>query len=209
MAAELIQINPDNPQERAIERVVNCLRKGGVIIYPTDTVYGIGCDINNQKAIEKVCRIKGIKPEKNNFSFICYDLSHISEYTMPLDNTIFKLMKRVLPGPYTFILKASSKVPKLLSIKKKTVGIRVPDNNIPRMIVHYLDNPIVTASIKNDDEVLEYTTDPELIYEDYKLLVDMVIDGGVGNNVPSTILNYANDELEVIREGLGDVESLF
>lgn len=205
MAAELIRIHPDNPEEKKIRQVAECLRGGGLVIYPTDTIYGLGCDIHNVKAVEKVARIKGIRPDKNDFSFICYDLSHIADYAK-VGNAGFKLMKKVLPGPFTFILSASNKVPKLLNTNKKTVGIRVPDNNIPRQIVRELGNPIITTSIRDDDEVIEYSTDPELIYEKFKNLVDIVIDGGYGGNVPSTIVDATDDTFEVIREGLGQIE---
>jgi tRNA threonylcarbamoyl adenosine modification protein (Sua5/YciO/YrdC/YwlC family) len=204
MSAELIRIHPDNPDMRKIDQVVEILRNGGVIIYPTDTVYGMGCDIFNQKAIEKILRIKGLKMKNANLSFICYDLSHISEYTRHLSTPVFKVMKKALPGPFTFILEASSRVPKILHANKKTVGIRVPDHNIPREIVNVLGNPIITTSIHDEDEVVEYSTDPGLIFEKYEDLVDAVIDGGYGNNVPSTIVNCVDDEFEVIREGLGD-----
>ncbi len=202
----LIKIYPENPNPRAIEQVVEVLRKGGLIIYPTDTVYGLGCDITNQKAIEAICRIRNIKPEKANFSFICYDLSHISDYIKPIDNTTFRVLKKALPGPFTFIFNANHNVPKLLSSNKKTVGIRVPDNNIAREIVKALGNPIVSTSIKDDDEIIEYSTDPELIHEKYENTVDMVIDGGYGENVPSTVVDCTNGEFEIIREGKGELE---
>ncbi|MCE7059015.1 L-threonylcarbamoyladenylate synthase [Dyadobacter sp. CY343] len=204
MPAEFIKIYPQNPDERRIRQVVDCLRGGGLVIYPTDTIYGLGCDIYNSRAVEKIARIKGIKPQKNDFSFICYDLSHISDFAR-VGNTAFKMMKRVLPGPYTFILEATSNVPKLLNTNKKTVGIRVPDNLIPRLIVRDLGNPIVTTSIKDDDEVIEYSTDPELIYEKFQHQVDIVVDGGYGGNIPSTIVKADAEEFEVIREGLGDI----
>jgi tRNA threonylcarbamoyl adenosine modification protein (Sua5/YciO/YrdC/YwlC family) len=205
MAAELIRLYPDNPEEKKIRQIAQCLRGGGLVIYPTDTIYGLGCDIHNAKAVEKVARIKGIKPEKNDFSFICYDLSHIADYAR-VSNAAFKLMKKTLPGPFTFILDAGSKVPRLLNTNKKQVGIRVPDNNIPRQIVRELGNPIITTSIRDDDEVIEYSTDPELIYEKFQHLVDIVVDGGYGGNVPSTIVNATTDQFEVIREGLGQLE---
>lgn len=207
MPAELIRIYPENPDERKIRQVVDCLRDGGLVIYPTDTIYGLGCDIFNTRAVEKIARIKGIKAQKNDFSFICYDLSHIADYAR-VGNSAFKMMKRVLPGPYTFILDANNQVPKLLNTNKKTVGIRVPDNLIPRLIVKELGNPIVTTSIKDDDEIIEYSTDPELIYEKFQNQVDIVIDGGYGGNIASTIVLATNDNFEVIREGLGDT-SLF
>lgn len=199
----LLKIYPENPNPRAIEQVVDCLKRGGVIIYPTDTVYGLGCDITNQKAIERVCQIRGIKPEKANLSFICYDLSHLSNYTKPVDTTVFRVLKSHLPGPFTFIFNASGQVPKLLHSKKKTVGIRVPDNNIAREIVNQLGNPIVSTSIHDDDEILEYSTDPELIYEKYQELVDIVIDGGYGGNEVSTVVDCTSGEMEIVRQGKG------
>lgn len=202
----LIKIYPDNPNEKAIEQVVDVLKKGGLIIYPTDTVYGLGCDITNPKAIEKVARIRGIKPEKANFSFICYDLSHISDYIKPIDNETFRILKKALPGAFTFIFNASKKVPKLLSSNKKTVGIRVPDNNIAREIVKMLGNPIISTSIKDEDEIKEYSTDPELIYEKFKDLVDVVIDGGYGDNEPSTVIDCTTGEFDVIRQGKGSLD---
>lgn len=203
----LIKIYPDNPNPRAIEQVVQVLQKGGLIIYPTDTVYGLGCDITNHKAIEKICRIRNIKPEKANFSFICYDLSHISDYIKPIDNATFRVVKRALPGPFTFIFNANHNVPKLLSSNKKTVGIRVPDNNIAREIVKALGNPILSTSIKDDDEIIEYSTDPELIHEKYEDMVDVVIDGGYGGNVPSTVVDCTRGDFEIIREGKGVLDS--
>jgi len=202
----LVRIYDNNPNEKSIQQVVDVLKKGGVIIYPTDTVYGIGCDITNQKAIEKVCEIRGLKADKANLSFICYDLTDISLYTKPFDTTVFRVLKKALPGPFTFIFNASSQVPKLLSSKKKTVGIRVPDNNIVREIVRVLGNPIVTASIRDEDDILEYSTDPELIHEKYENLVDLVIDGGYGDNVASTVVDFTEGEFEVIRAGKGNLE---
>lgn len=202
----LIRIYPENPNPKAIEQVVDVLRKGGVIIYPTDTVYGLGCDITNQKAIEKVARIRNIKPEKANFSFICYDLSHISDYIKPIDNATFRVLKKALPGPFTFIFNASHAVPKLLSSNKKTVGIRVPDNDIAREIVKVLGNPILSTSIHDEDDIIEYSTDPELIHEKYEDLVDLVIDGGYGDNVPSTVVDCTNGDFEIVREGKGELE---
>ncbi|MES2388039.1 MAG: L-threonylcarbamoyladenylate synthase [Bacteroidota bacterium] len=205
MAAEFIKIYPQNPDIRRIEQVVKTLLDGGIIIYPTDTVYGMGCDINNAKAIERIARIKGIKPDKANFAFIVYDLSHLSEYAKSVSTPIFKLMKKALPGPFTFILEASSKVPKLMNFNKKDVGIRIPDHSIPRCIVKELGRPIVTTSIRDDDDVIEYSTDPELIFEKYRNLVDIVIDGGYGNNVASTIVDCTGDEFVIVREGMGDI----
>ncbi|OFX58349.1 MAG: threonylcarbamoyl-AMP synthase [Bacteroidetes bacterium GWA2_30_7] len=202
----LIKIHPDNPSEREINKIVDLLKRGGIIIYPTDTVYGLGCDINNPKAVEQIARIKGIKLEKANFSFICYDLSHLSDFTKPLNNETFKLMKRNLPGPFTFILEANNNVPKLFKSKKKTVGIRIPSHNIPRQIVNALGNPIMSTSIHDTDDIIEFTTDPELIHERYENLVDAVIDGGYGNNVPSTVVDCTGNRFEIIRQGIGELE---
>lgn len=204
----LLKIYEENPNEKALTQVVEVLQKGGIIIYPTDTVYGLGCDITNPKAIERIAKLRGIKVEKANFSFICYDLSHISDYIKPIDNTVFRVLKKALPGPFTFIFNANNNVPKLLSSNKKTVGIRVPDNNIARLIVKMLGNPILSTSIHDDDEILEYTTDPELIFEKYQEKVDLVIDGGYGDNTPSTVINCTSGEFEIIREGKGSIEEL-
>lgn len=201
----LIKLYPENPNERLIQQITEVLQKGGIIIYPTDTVYGLGCDITNSKAIEKICRIRGIKPEKANFSFICYDLSHISDYTRQIDNETYRVIKKALPGPFTFIFNANKNVPKLLSSNKKTVGIRIPDNSIARAIVKALGNPIVSTSIHDDDEIIEYSTDPELIHEKYEEIVDLVIDGGYGGNEPSTIVDCSEGEFEIIRQGKGDL----
>jgi len=202
----LIKIYPENPNEKLIQQVVEVLKKGGVVIYPTDTVYGLGCDITNPKAIERICRIRGIKPEKLNFSFVCYDLRHISDYTKPIDNETYRILKKALPGPFTFIFNASKNVPKLLSSNKKTVGIRVPDNNIARAIVQMLGNPIISTSIHDDDDIIEYSTDPELIHEKYQDIVDLVIDGGYGDNEPSTIVDCSDGEFEIIRQGKGKLD---
>lgn len=199
----LLKIHPDNPDKRKMDTVLDCLNKGGVIIYPTDTVYSIGCDLTNTKALERVARIKEIKVKHANFSIICNDLSHLSEHTKQISRPVFKLMKRVLPGPFTFILNANNKIPKLFQSKKKTVGIRVPDNNIARELAERLANPLIATSVHDDDEYLEYTTDPELIHEKYENLVDIVIDGGYGNNEASTILDCTHDEPELIRQGIG------
>ncbi|HET6244848.1 MAG: threonylcarbamoyl-AMP synthase [Bacteroidetes bacterium] len=201
----LLKIHPDNPAPRHIKMVVDCIKSGGVIIYPTDTVYGFACDMNNMKAAERICKIKGLKPEKANFSFIFYDLSHLSDYTMQIDNITFKLLKKVLPGPFTFILNANNKVPKLFKSKKKTIGIRIPDNKIPGEIVKELNNPIISTSVYDPDEIIEYTTDPELIYERYKNQVDMVIDGGYGHNVASTIVDCTEGEPVILRQGIGEL----
>ncbi|KAA8486245.1 tRNA threonylcarbamoyl adenosine modification protein (Sua5/YciO/YrdC/YwlC family) [Arcticibacter tournemirensis] len=204
----LLRIYPENPNEKAIQQVVDVLKNGGLIIYPTDTIYGLGCDITNHKAIEKICQIRGIKPEKANFSFICHDLSHISEYVKPIDTSVFRMLKKALPGPYTFIFEATNKVPKLLSSNKKTVGIRVPDNNIAREIVNQLGNPIVSTSIRDEDEILEYSTDPELIYEKYRDSVDIVIDGGYGGNIASTVIDCTTGDFNVVRQGKGNLTEI-
>ncbi|MFT6827422.1 MAG: tRNA threonylcarbamoyl adenosine modification protein (Sua5/YciO/YrdC/YwlC family) [Roseivirga sp.] len=204
MQAELIKLYEENPEQAKIDYIVDVLRSGGVIIYPTDTVYGIGCDFTNAKAVERVCKINGVKPQ--NLSFICYDLSEISSYVKQLSTPIFKVMKKALPGPFTFILNSNSSVPKILNAKKKTVGIRVPNNNIPRQIVKELGNPIITTSIHDEDDLIEYSTDPSLIFDKYENLVDVVIDGGYGNNIPSTVIDCSNDEFNIIRQGLGDIQ---
>jgi len=201
----LITIHPDNPDKRKITQIISTLKKGGIIIYPTDTVYSMACDLNSRKAVEKMAQIKGIKVEKANFSLICSDLSHVSDFTVQFGNNIYKLMKRALPGPYTFILNANTSVPKLFKSKKKTIGIRVPDNNIARMIVEELGNPLISTSVHDDDEILEYITNPELIHEKYENTVDIVIDGGYGQNEASTIIDCTSNNPEVIREGIGDI----
>lgn len=201
----LVKLFNENPNLREILKIVEVLRKGGLIIYPTDTIYGLGCDITNSKAVEKVAKIKGVKVEKNNFSFICSDLSHISDFTKPISNSVFKLMKKNLPGPFTFILEANNNLPKYFK-GKKTVGIRVPDNNIIREIVRELGNPILSTSVRDEDEILEYTTDPELIYEKYQDIAEVVIDGGFGEFIPSTIVDCTGDEIVIVREGKGVLE---
>lgn len=205
--AQFIKIYPENPSEKEIARVVKILKEGGLIIYPTDTVYGLGCDITNTKALERIAKIKGIKLEKANFSFVCSDLSNISDYVKQIDTSTFKILKRALPGPYTFILPGNNNLPKEFK-KKTTVGIRVPDNEIALEIVRQLGNPIVSTSIHDDDEVLEYTTDPELIFEKWQNLVDLVIDGGYGDNEASTIIDLSDGEPVVIREGKGSLDVL-
>lgn len=205
--SQFIKIYPDNPNEVAIKKVVDVLKNGGLIIYPTDTVYGLGCDITNTKALERIAKIKGIKLEKANFSFVCHDLSNISDYVKQIDTATFKILKRALPGPYTFILPGNNNLPKEFK-KKTTVGIRVPDNTIALEIVKMLGNPIVSSSIHDDDDVIEYTTDPELIFEKWQNLVDVVIDGGYGDNVGSTIIDLSGYEPEVIREGKGSLDIL-
>ncbi len=203
--AEIIRIYNENPNPREIAKVVKTLRSGGLVIYPTDTVYGLGCDITNNSALEKIAQIKGVKLEKANFSFICHDLSNLSDYVKQIDTATFKILKRCLPGPYTFILPGNNNLPTVFK-KKKTVGIRVPDNNICRAIVEELGNPIVSTSIRDEDEVIEYTTDPELIQEKWDNLVDIVIDGGYGDNIPSTVIDLTSEEPEVLREGKGSLE---
>jgi tRNA threonylcarbamoyl adenosine modification protein (Sua5/YciO/YrdC/YwlC family) len=206
VAAEFIKIHPINPELRKINRVVEVLRNGGIVIYPTDTIYGIGCDLLNRKAIERLCHIMDIKPNKLDLSFICNDLSHISEFVKRVDTPVFKVLKNLLPGPYTFIMESSTKVPKILDVNKKAVGIRIPDHNIPRTIVAELGNPLITSSIKDDDHIKEYTTDPEEIYSDFKNQVDIVIDGGAGGNIPSTVIDCTGSELIMVRQGLGNFD---
>jgi len=207
MPATLLRIHPDNPPQNRIQQAVEVLRKGGLIIYPTDTVYGIGCDIHNQKAVEKLCRIKGLHPDKANLSFICHDLSHISDYAHGITTPTYKVLKKALPGPFTFIFEASPKAPRYGGVKRKTVGIRVPDNQIVLQIVKEFGNPIVSTSVREDEDTLEeYVTDPDLIHEKYRLLVDMVIDGGFGGNTPSTIIDCTNDDFDLVRQGAGDIE---
>ena len=203
--AEFVKIYEQNPNPRQIAKVVSVLKSGGLIIYPTDTVYGLGCDITNHKALERIARIKGVKLEKANFSFICHDLSNLSDYVKQISNSTFKLLKRALPGPYTFILPGAKTLPNPFK-KRKTVGIRVPDNAIVLEIVEALGNPLVSTSIYDDDDILEYTTDPELIREKWDKLVDLVIDGGFGGNEPSTIIDVSDDFPVIVREGKGDLE---
>ncbi len=203
--AQLIKIYPENPNPREIDKVVKVLKNGGLIIYPTDTVYGLGCDITNIKALEHLAKIKGVKLEKANFSFICEDLSNLSDYVKQIDTSVFKILKRALPGAYTFILPGSKKLPNPFK-KRKTVGIRVPDNSIILALVAALGNPIVSTSIRDEDDILEYITDPELIYEKWDNLVDIVIDGGYGGNEGSTIVNLSDDSPVIIREGKGSLE---
>ncbi|MBE0423990.1 MAG: threonylcarbamoyl-AMP synthase [Lutibacter sp.] len=206
--AELIKIYNENPNEREIDKIVKILQKGGLIIYPTDTVYGLGCDITNTKAMEKVAQLKGVKLDKANFSFICYDLSNLSDFVKQIDTPAYKILKKALPGPYTFVLPSSTNLPKAFK-NKKTVGIRIPNNNIIRELVKKLGNPIVSTSIYDEDDLLEYTTDPELIFEKWGNKVDIVIDGGYGSNIPSTIVDLSEGEITVLREGLGSVDALF
>lgn len=205
--SQFIKIYPENPNQKEIDKVVKILKDGGLIIYPTDTVYGLGCDITNTKALEKIAKIKGVKLEKANFSFVCSDLSNISDYIKQIDTSTFKILKRALPGPYTFILPGNNNLPKEFK-KKTTVGIRVPDNNIAIDIVKKLGNPIVSTSIYDEDELLEYTTDPELIFEKWQNIVDLVIDGGYGDNFASTVIDLSGHEPVVIREGKGSLDIL-
>ncbi len=197
----LLTIHPDNPNARHIKTVIECLLDGGVIIYPTDTIYGLGCDIFQPKAIERIARIKNIDPAKAQLSFVCYDLSDLSKYTKSISTPLYRLLKNYLPGPYTFILPASKEVPKILHSKKNTIGLRVPDNNIARTIVHELSHPLLSASLPG--EMVEEYTDPELMHANFEKLVDIVIDGGIGGMIPSTIVDCTKDEYEVIREGAG------
>lgn len=202
--AEFIKLYEENPSEREIKRIVKILKNDGVIIYPTDTVYGLGCDITSNRALERVAQLRGVKLEKANFSFICEDLSNLSDYVRQIDTPTFKLLKRALPGPYTFILPGNNNLPTVFK-KKKTVGIRVPDNSIAQAIVRELGNPIISTSIRDEDEVIEYTTDPELILEKWGKLVDAVVDGGYGGNIPSTVIDLTEGEPVLIREGKGSV----
>tara|TARA_B100000768_G_scaffold172710_1_gene181236 strand:+ start:949 stop:1566 length:618 start_codon:yes stop_codon:yes gene_type:complete len=200
--ATFIKIYQDNPNPRDIAKVVQIIKKGGLVIYPSDTVYALGCDITNNRALERIAQIKKVKLAKANFSFVCKDLSNLSDYVKQLDNTTFKLLKRSLPGPYTFILPGNNKLPSVFK-KKKEVGIRVPDNAIVKAVVTALGNPIVSTSIKDEDQVIEYTTDPELIFEKWEHLVDVVIDGGYGDNVPSTVIDLTGDTAILVRQGKG------
>lgn len=200
----LIKLFEDNPNTRDILKIVDILKTGGVIIYPTDTVYAIGCAINQVKAVQRVCALKGVKPEKADFSMICRDLGDIALYAK-VSNEVFKIMKRHLPGPFTFILNATSKLPNVLMNRRKTIGIRIPDNYIVRAVVEELGNPLLTTSVHDDDEVVEYMTDPELIHEKYGKLVDVVIDGGYGQNVASTIVDFTGEEMQVVRQGIGEL----
>lgn len=205
----LLYLNESKISSQTIDQVVKCLKNGGVIIYPTDTVYALGGDITSPKAIERICKLKGIKPENANFSFVCSNLSHLSEYTKAIPNNVFRIMKKALPGPYTFILEANNNVPKLLKQDRKTIGIRVPLNFICREIVEALGNPIISTSLHdNSDDILEYFSDPEVIHRQYQKEVDMVIDGGFGNIYPSTVIDCSGPEIVVVREGLGSLDVL-
>lgn len=198
----LLHVNTENPNKRHIKTIVECLLNGGIIIYPTDTIYGLGCNIFNHKAVEKICKIKNVSPQKAQLSFVCYDLSGLSKYTKNISTPLYRLLKEYLPGAYTFILPASKEVPKILQNKKSTIGLRIPDNNIAREIVHELQNPILSASLPG--EMVEEYTDPDLIYENFKNTVDIVVDGGPGSMIPSTIIDCTKDEYEVLRMGAGE-----
>jgi tRNA threonylcarbamoyl adenosine modification protein (Sua5/YciO/YrdC/YwlC family) len=201
----IITIHPKNPEIKKIESVVDCLKKGGVIIYPTDAVYSIGCDLMNARAVERVARIKGVAVDKSNFSLVCSELAEVANYVKPFDTNTFKILKKALPGPFTFILEANTNTPKIFKNKKKTIGIRIPDNKIVHEIVKLLGNPLIATSVHDDDEVIEYTTDPELIYEKYCSTIDLLVNGGYGHNTATTIVDLRNNEAVVVREGLGDI----
>jgi len=205
----IIKLYEENPNERQMRQVIECLNDGGVIIYPTDTLYGFGCNIFKQKAIERIAKIKNIDIKRNTFSIVCHNLSQMSDYAKPISNEYFRIIKRALPGPYTFILNANSKVPKHLNRKKKQVGIRIPDNNIPRMLVEMSDSPILSSSIDLSGEEFEYCTNPELIYEKYQNKIDIMIDAGVCGSIPSTVVDMTNNEIEIIRQGKGILEDIF
>ncbi len=206
----LNRIYNENPNEKKIDSIVKCLQNGGIIIYPTDTVYALGCDFNNKIALERIARIKGVKLKDANFSFVCYDLSDLSKYAKQINSRTFKFLKRIFPGPFTIILKGTNKIPKIFSNKKKTVGIRIPHNNIARQIVKKFGNPIVSTSILDEDTIIEFSTDPELIHEKYKDLVDIVIDGGYGMNVASTIVDCTDEnDFKIIREGKGEIDLVY
>lgn len=203
----LIKIYPENPNKREMQQVVDVLQKGGIIIFPTDTIYALGCKASNTNGLEQVCRIMGKKPEKANLSLLCKDLSHITDYTTPIDNTVFRLMKRCLPGPYTFVLNASNQIPKIFKQQsKKTVGIRIPGNNIVLELINMLGEPLISSSIHSEDEIEEYITDPELIYEKYEKHIEAMIDGGFGGNIGSTVIDCSGDDIVLIREGKGSVD---
>ena len=206
--AMLLELFPNNPDTRKIDQIIDTLKKGGIVVFPTDTVYAFGVDLRNKKALEKLAKIKGVKLNKANFSLVCFDLSHLSDYTKPLDRKIYKALNKTLPGPFTFILNASNQVPKLFGNNKKDVGIRIPDNNIIRIIAEILGNPLAVSSVNDEDEIIEYTTDPEEIHGKYEGVVDIVIDSGYSKNVPSTVVDCTTGELNIIREGAGDVELL-
>ena len=206
--AELLRIHEQNPEMRKIGKVVNILQKDGIVIYPTDTVYGIGCDLHSKKGVEKLLSLLDLKPKKLKLSFICHDLSQVSHYIKPITTHVFKILKRGLPGPYTFLLNANNEVPKILNISKKTVGVRIPLNNITLAIVQELGNPIISASIKDEDDIIQYTADPEIIFERYKKRVDVVVAGDLSGVEPSTVIDLTEGDINLIRQGLGDIENL-
>ena len=206
MAAEFLTIHPETPEYRKIQEIVAALNKGGIIAYPTDSVYNFGCSLDNKRAIEKLAKLKGIKLKKANFSLVCADLKSIDEYTTPFSRSVFKALNKNLPGPFTFILNASNQIPKLFDSNKKEIGIRIPDNEICLEIVRHLGVPMVTTSIHHEDEIVEYITDPEQIFEKFEHQLDLVIDGGIGNNEPSTVLDCTEDELDIVRQGIGELE---
>lgn len=197
----LISINQDNPENRKIQQVIEVLQKGGVIIYPTDTIYGLGCDIFQTKAIERICRIRNLDASKANLTIICKDIAQVSKYTRQIDNSIFKILRKNLPGPFTFILKSGNEIPKIFTNRRKTIGIRIPGNKIVQAILEELGHPILSISLKSDDEVLEYFTDPTEIHDDFHNLVDLVVDGGPGKNIPSAVIDCSEGTVEVLREG--------
>ncbi len=202
----LIKIHPDNPSPRQIQRVVETLENGGIIIYPTDSVYALGCSLLHPKSIEKLARIKQINPEKAQFSFIFSNLTHLSNYTKPIDNTIFKLIKKTTPGPFTFILEANNRMPKIVKGRKKTVGIRIPDNNIALAIVEELGHPLITSSVHDEDDIIEYMTDPEMMYEKYQYDIDLLVDGGYGDNRASTVIDCTDGRITLLRQGKGNID---
>lgn len=206
MSAKFLQIHPENPEYRKIQEVVNVLEKGGIIAYPTDSVYNFGCSLENKRAIEKLAKLKEIKLKKAKFSLVCHDLKSIDQYTNPFSRSIFKALNKNLPGPFTFILNASNKIPKLFDSNKKEIGIRIPNNTICLEIVELLGIPLVTSSIHHEDEIVEYITDPEQIFEKFEHQVDLVIDGGIGNNEPSTVIDCTHDELDIVRQGIGELK---
>lgn len=208
MAASIIKIHPENPEMRKIRTAVEVLRNGGLVIIPTDTVYGIVVDLFNRKAIDRLLKLKGQRPKDMNLSFICQDLSEVSGYVKRIDTPLFKILKKTLPGPYTFILESNSKVPKILGVSKQTVGIRIPNNNIPLMMAAELGNPIMTTSIKDNDAIREYSTDPEIIADNYKNHVELVVDGGISGNIPSTVIDCTSGIPEIIRKGLGETDGI-
>jgi tRNA threonylcarbamoyl adenosine modification protein (Sua5/YciO/YrdC/YwlC family) len=206
--AELLRIHPHNPEMRKIAKVVSVMQKGGVVIYPTDTVYGLGCDLHNREGIARLVSLLGIKPNKLKLSFICHDLSQVSHYIRPISTHVFKILKRALPGPFTFLLQANNEVPKILNISKKTVGIRIPDNNIILTMVKELGKPIISASIKDEDEIIQYTADPKIIFTRFKNKVDVVVAGGLSGVEPSTVINLTEGDIDLVRQGKGELDSL-